>query len=178
MTSRISDNAFRDLRAAAEIIAQARPTWWAESGHKALRKAVETLAKAPLSSEEASPTGADLDAVIAAARQVAQRNGLMESLADLAVRSGEALQDIEKILPSPSNPVARWLAQQTVRAPGTMTTAKGLFEAYLSWCGREKIEAVNHRSFGMALSAVGLRRRHSNGSCYLDVALRATGAAG
>lgn len=172
----LSDAAFKNLRAAAEIIATTAPTWWTDPSHAKLRTALETVAAAPLASEESQPFSGDtMDAIILAARQLRERNALIERMAGFVAHAGGVLKQIESTMPVPAEPVARFLTQQTFRAKGSVTAAKAIYERYVLWCVRCNSEAVNFRSFGVALTREGLRRRHSNGVIYLDVALRAEG---
>lgn len=68
------------------------------------------------------------------------------------------------------DPVGRFLTECTVPSIGHVS-AKDMYERYQAWCTRNDEDPMKKRGFGMALSNKGIRRKHANGSVYVDVGI-------
>ena len=83
-------------------------------------------------------------------------------------------------VPSDGDPVSEFIAAQCTSGPESMSVAKDLYEAYVSWCQQRRLEPLAQRSFGMALTSRGFeRRRRGRGKhWWVGVGLKTVQVAG
>lgn len=67
--------------------------------------------------------------------------------------------------------VRRFVEEETARAIGKRTSASRLYEAYVSWCGRNRLGPVTQTLFGRNLLKLGCAKLKSGVHFYEDIVL-------
>lgn len=73
------------------------------------------------------------------------------------------------------DPLHRFLSECVELAPGEQLKAALLWNAYQGWCHENGEDAMKRKSFGISLTNKGYRRRHVDGTVYVDVRLTEQG---
>ncbi|MEM7311460.1 MAG: primase-like DNA-binding domain-containing protein [Planctomycetota bacterium] len=69
------------------------------------------------------------------------------------------------------DPIARFLSDCTVKAPGKRVSASTLWARYGAWCLANAVSPATRTTFGLQLEQHGLRKIRSNGYQYLNISL-------
>jgi putative DNA primase/helicase len=73
------------------------------------------------------------------------------------------------------DPLHRFLAECVGMRVDWSVQRKDLVDAYHEWCLENREEPMKGRTFGMAMTSKGYRKKHSNGTVYKDVELTELG---
>lgn len=73
------------------------------------------------------------------------------------------------------DPLHRFLEEATELAPRQDVKGKELRTAYAEWCEQNGEEPLRVKAFGSALTNKGFKRKHSNGTVYVNMKLTAFG---
>jgi putative DNA primase/helicase len=111
-----------------------------------------------------------------------ERDGILNWILEgLAEWSDKGLAPPEEVLSANQSyrdemdPLHRFLAECVVMRVDWTTAKKDIAAAYGEWCVENREEPMKDRSFGLAMSTKGYRRKHSNGTFYRDIELTAAG---
>lgn len=93
----------------------------------------------------------------------------LEHWSERGLRPPEAVLAANTSYRDEMDPLHRFLIEALIVAPGEQMKRCDLYASYIEYCQRDGEEPMPAKAFGAAMTNKGYRRKHSNGTHYLDV---------
>jgi putative DNA primase/helicase len=93
----------------------------------------------------------------------------LEHWSERGLRPPEAVLTANTSYRDEMDPLHRFLIEALVVAPGQQVKRRELYAAYTEYCQQDSEDPMPTKAFGSAMTNKGYRRKHSNGTNYIDM---------
>jgi len=93
----------------------------------------------------------------------------LEHWSERGLRPPEAVLTANTSYRDEMDPLHRFLIEALVVAPGQQVKRRDLYAAYTEYCQQDSEDPMPTKAFGSAMTNKGYRRKHSNGTNYIDM---------